>query len=73
MDAASLASTIALDLSHTDSSPDFVAISFYKIFGLPDLGALLVQKRHFPLSQRRRYFGGGTVEMSLQSPTHGTR
>ena len=56
MDAASLASTTALELSRADSSPDFVTISFYKIFGLPDLGALLVQKRHFPLLQRRRYF-----------------
>jgi molybdenum cofactor sulfurtransferase len=68
MDAASLASTTALDLSHADSSPDFVTISFYKIFGLPDLGALLVQKRHFPLLRRRRYFGGGTVEMVTSKP-----
>ena len=68
MDAASLASTTALELSHADSSPDFVTISFYKIFGLPDLGALLVQKRHFPLLQRRRYFGGGTVEMVTSRP-----
>lgn len=68
MDAASLASTTALDLSHADSSPDFVTISLYKIFGLPDLGALLVQKRHFPLLQRRRYFGGGTVEMVTSKP-----
>jgi molybdenum cofactor sulfurtransferase len=68
MDAASLASTAPLDLSHADFSPDFVAISFYKIFGLPDLGALLVQKRHFPLLQRRRYFGGGTVEMVTSKP-----
>lgn len=68
MDAASLASTTALELSDADSSPDFVTISFYKIFGLPDLGALLVQKRHFPLLQRRRYFGGGTVEMVTSKP-----
>lgn len=68
MDAASLASTTALDLCHADSSPDFVAVSFYKIFGLPDLGALLVQKRHFPLLQGRRYFGGGTVEMVTLNP-----
>lgn len=67
-DAASLASTTPLDLSHADSSPDFVAISFYKIFGLPDLGALVVQKRHLPLLQRRRYFGGGTVEMVTSKP-----
>jgi molybdenum cofactor sulfurtransferase len=68
MDAASLASTTALELSRADSSPDFVTISFYKIFGLPNLGALLVQKRHFPLLQRRRYFGGGTVEMVTSKP-----
>jgi molybdenum cofactor sulfurtransferase len=68
MDAASLASTTALDLTRADSSPDFVAVSFYKIFGLPDLGALVVQKRHSSLLRRRRYFGGGTVDMVTSKP-----
>lgn len=68
MDAASLAGTTALDLSNPDISPDFVTISFHKIFGLPNLGALLVQKRHSALLKRRRYFGGGTVEMVTTNP-----
>lgn len=68
MDAASLASTTALDLTRLDTSPDFVAVSFYKIFGLPDLGALVVQKRHSSLLRRRRYFGGGTVDVVTSKP-----
>lgn len=68
MDAASLASTTALDLTRPDTSPDFVAVSFYKIFGLPDLGALVVQKRHSSFLRRRRYFGGGTVDMVTSEP-----
>ena len=61
LDAASLASTSQLDLSNPETSPDFVAVSFYKIFGFPDLGALLISKQCAELVQNRRYFGGGTV------------
>jgi molybdenum cofactor sulfurtransferase len=52
-------------LSHTDNAPDFAVLSFYKIFGLPDLGGLLVRKspKVLDLLSRRRYFGGGTVDM----------
>ena len=65
LDAAALASTAELDLSNADEAPDFVALSFYKIFGYPDLGALLVRRELAPMLNRRRYFGGGTVEMVL--------
>ncbi|MBE3045105.1 aminotransferase class V-fold PLP-dependent enzyme, partial [Candidatus Bathyarchaeota archaeon] len=65
LDAAALASTAQLDLSNADDAPDFVALSFYKIFGFPDLGALLVRRELGPMLQRRKYFGGGTVEMVL--------
>lgn len=43
------------------------ALSYYKIFGYPTgLGALLVHKRAVPaLMKRKRYFGGGTVAVSL--------
>ena len=43
------------------------ALSYYKIFGYPTgLGALLVHKRAVPLlMERKRYFGGGTVAVSL--------
>ncbi|XP_065337398.1 molybdenum cofactor sulfurase 2 isoform X1 [Cloeon dipterum] len=65
LDAASLAATSRLDLSSI--SPDFVCISFYKIFGLPTgLGALLVS---LGAEERleKNYFGGGTVLMALAS------
>jgi molybdenum cofactor sulfurtransferase len=62
LDAAALVSTTSLDLSHPSTSPDFTALSFYKIFGFPDLGALIVRKSASDILQRRRYFGGGTVE-----------
>ena len=43
------------------------ALSYYKMFGYPTgLGALLVHKRAVPaLMKRKRYFGGGTVAVSL--------
>jgi molybdenum cofactor sulfurtransferase len=72
LDAAALASTSQLDLSDTGLSPDFVALSLYKIFGFPDLGALIVRKTAAPLFVRRCYFGGGTVDMvvSLKEQWH---
>lgn len=65
LDAASLVSTSQLDLSDVSSAPDFTALSFYKIFGFPDLGALIVRKRSAPVLEQRRFFGGGTVDMVL--------
>lgn len=61
LDAAALATTAELDLSRLDSAPDFTAISFYKIFGFPDLGALIVRKDSGHILEWRKYFGGGTV------------
>ncbi|KAJ8919115.1 hypothetical protein NQ315_012100, partial [Exocentrus adspersus] len=58
LDCASYVSTNVLDLSKY--KPDFIPISFYKMFGYPTgLGAqeMLVKK----------YFGGGTVLMALSS------
>ena len=63
LDAAALASTSFLDLSDIAASPDFVAVSFYKIFGYPQLGALIVQRRSARPLLSRKYFGGGTVDM----------
>ena len=63
LDAAALVSTSPLDLGDADNSADFTVLSFYKIFGFPDLGALIVRKKAAPILQRRKYFGGGTVEM----------
>lgn len=65
LDAAALASTTALDLSNPLTAPDFVALSFYKIFGFPNIGALIVRKDSAHVLQDRRYFGGGTVDMII--------
>lgn len=72
LDAASYAATSPLNLSDMDSPPDFVALSLYKIFGFPDLGALLVRRSAEPIFRNRRYFGGGTVDMVVceEDPCH---
>ncbi|XP_053323232.1 molybdenum cofactor sulfurase [Spea bombifrons] len=63
LDAASYVSTSPLDL--TMHQPDFITISFYKIFGFPTgLGALLVSNHIAPRLQKR-YFGGGTAAAYL--------
>lgn len=61
LDAAKLVPTSPLDL--TKVRPDFVALSFYKMFGLPaGLGALLVRRDAVKAGVlRKRYFSGGTV------------
>jgi molybdenum cofactor sulfurtransferase len=64
LDAAALVSNSPLDLSNHTSAPDFVILSFYKIFGFPDLGALIVRKASSHILEHRRYFGGGTTEMT---------
>ncbi|KAK1989822.1 MOSC N-terminal beta barrel domain-containing protein [Colletotrichum falcatum] len=63
LDAASLVATTPLDLSNSETAPDFTVLSFYKIFGFPDLGALIVRKQAEPIFNHRHYFGGGTVDM----------
>ncbi len=64
-DAAALVTTTPLDLRSADAAPDFTVLSFYKIFGFPDLGALIVRKDSSHIFRRRKYFGGGTVDMVL--------
>lgn len=62
LDIAALASTTRIDLSDPSTAPDFLTLSFYKIYGFPDLGALIVRKSAAHLFEQRRYFGGGTTE-----------
>jgi molybdenum cofactor sulfurtransferase len=71
-DAASLLSTAPLDFSNPANTPDFTVLSFYKIFGLPDLGALIVRKECSDVFRHRKFFGGGTVDMiiSLKDQWH---
>ena len=63
LDAAALVSTSPLDLHDAASAPDFTVLSFHKIFGFPDLGAIIIRKDAEPSLRYRRYFGGGTVDM----------
>ncbi|PSN61744.1 PLP-dependent transferase [Corynespora cassiicola Philippines] len=63
LDIAALVSTSPLDLSDHDTAPDFLTLSFYKTFGSPDLGALIVRKSAAHVFDKRRYFGGGTTEL----------
>lgn len=61
LDVAAYLTSSTLSLADKDKSPDFVAMSFYKVFGFPTgLGALLVKSELAPLL-RKRYFGGGTI------------
>jgi selenocysteine lyase/cysteine desulfurase len=63
MDAAALAMTAPMGAVFADpeAAPDFVCVSFYKIFGFPDLGGLVVRKDSGHILALRKYFGGGTV------------
>lgn len=43
------------------------ALSYYKIFGYPTgLGALLIRRDAVPVL-RKRFFGGGTVDVSVSN------
>ena len=62
LDAASFVGTSPLDLSKY--KPDYVVLSFYKMFGFPTgLGALLIRKSPSTaeLAKNKAYFGGGTI------------
>lgn len=63
LDVAAYVTTSPLDLSDHEAAPDFLTMSFYKIFGYPNLGALLVRKAAAHIFNQRRYFGGGTTDM----------
>jgi molybdenum cofactor sulfurtransferase len=59
LDAAAYVPTSRLDLKLV--KPDFVSVSFYKIFGYPTgIGCLLVKKEKFDLL-KKPWFAGGTV------------
>ncbi|XP_059046054.1 molybdenum cofactor sulfurase [Achroia grisella] len=66
LDAACYVSTNKLDLSIVQ--PDFVCLSFYKVFGYPTgLGALLIRNSSADVLNHKKYFGGGTVDIVLSS------
>jgi selenocysteine lyase/cysteine desulfurase len=69
LDAAAFVPTNRLDLAAV--KPEFVAISFYKMFGYPTgVGALLVNRSALP-KLKRPWFAGGTVNFaSVQGEAH---
>ncbi|HWF12822.1 MAG TPA: aminotransferase class V-fold PLP-dependent enzyme [Candidatus Acidoferrales bacterium] len=69
LDAAAFVPTSRLDLS--DTQPDFVTLSFYKMFGYPTgVGALLI-RRSALAALKRPWFAGGTVNFaSVQGQAH---
>jgi selenocysteine lyase/cysteine desulfurase len=69
LDAAAFAPTNRLDLSRV--APDFVSLSFYKMFGYPTgVGALLI-RREMLERLKRPWFAGGTILIaSVQGDGH---
>lgn len=69
VDAAAFAPTNRLDVAET--RPDFVAFSFYKIFGFPTgVGCLLMRRDRLDALQRP-WFAGGTITIaSVQGDGH---
>lgn len=62
LDCAAFAPTNRLDLSVF--KPDFVPLSFYKMFGYPTgVGALIVRREKLP-KLRRPWFAGGTITLA---------
>jgi selenocysteine lyase/cysteine desulfurase len=62
LDAAAYTPTAALSLAETPA--DFVALSFYKMFGYPTGVGALVARREALAELRRAYFAGGTVQFA---------
>lgn len=72
LDAAALAPTSPLDLDRVGA--DFVALSFYKMFGFPTGIGALVARREALARLRRPWFAGGTVDfVSVQNRLHRLR
>lgn len=69
LDAAAFTPTNRLDLSRW--KPDFVSLSFYKIFGYPTGVGCLLARREALKKLRRPWFAGGTITMaSVQGCAH---
>ncbi|HEV2344227.1 MAG TPA: aminotransferase class V-fold PLP-dependent enzyme [Actinocrinis sp.] len=69
LDAAAYAPTKRLDLSAVQ--PDFVTISWYKLFGYPTGLGCLVARREALARLRRPWFSGGTIQaVSVQGDWH---
>ncbi len=69
VDAAAFVPTNRLDLSRV--RPDFVALSFYKMFGHPTGVGVLIARHRALRKLHRPWFSGGTITVaSVQSDRH---
>ncbi len=69
LDAAAYVPTSALDLSQV--KPEFVTLSFYKMFGYPTGIGALIARRDALARLRRPWFAGGTITVvSVQEERH---
>lgn len=69
VDCAAFAPTNRLDLSRW--KPDFISLSFYKIFGYPTGVGALIARRAALQKMRRPWFAGGTIHLaSVQAGSH---
>jgi selenocysteine lyase/cysteine desulfurase len=69
LDAAAYVPTNRLSLRQV--KPDFMSLSFYKMFGYPTGVGALVARHEALLKLHRPWFGGGTVRfVSAQNQTH---
>lgn len=69
LDGAAFAPSNRLDLSRW--KPDFVSLSFYKIFGYPTGVGALIARRSILKKLRRPWFAGGTITVaSVQADAH---
>ena len=69
LDAAAFVPTSPLDLA--DVKPDFVSISFYKMFGYPTGVGCLIARRDALSTLARPWFAGGTVNFAtVQGRVH---
>lgn len=68
LDAAAYVPSNRLDLQA--AQPDFVSVSFYKMFGFPTgVGCLLIRRVTLP-KLRRPWFAGGTVDFATVQGRH---
>ena len=69
IDAAAFAPTNRLDIGRWQ--PDFVSLSFYKMFGFPTGVGALIARRSMLRTLRRPWFAGGTITIaSVQGDGH---
>uniref|UniRef100_A0A914DNL3 MOSC domain-containing protein n=1 Tax=Acrobeloides nanus TaxID=290746 RepID=A0A914DNL3_9BILA len=64
LDAAAWVGSSPLKLGD-DCRPEFVAFSFYKMFGFPTGLAVLLVRNDRDYLLKKRYFGGGTIKYAL--------